>query len=103
MRGSPELVDKLLEGVEEQLWVGVSVGSCEDVGIGIVAIELGVLSLTHAAPGIDDFEGAAVERSTGMPGSRRVAPVSSWRVRCDVDRCARDRSPRLRPESSAAR
>lgn len=52
----------------EELWVGwLSVGSGEDVDVGLVAVELGVLGLTVLAPGVQDFDGAGVEvdRSAG--------------------------------------
>ena len=44
--------------------------SGEDVAVGVVAVELGVLVFTVLAPGVQDFDGARVEvdRSPGGTG-----------------------------------
>ena len=60
--GKTGSVHELLERVREQLWVSrLSVGSGEDVTVGIVAVELGVLVGALLSPGVEDVERARVE------------------------------------------
>lgn len=79
--GVPEVVEpnprkarsehELLERIREQLWVGwLPVGSGEDVRVGVVGIELGVLARSVASPGVQDFEGARVEVDWAAGGAR---------------------------------
>ena len=69
--------DELGERIREQLRVGRSaVGPSEDMAVGVVAVELGILVLTVLPPGVQDVDGSWVE--VDRRRAVRDLPLVSW-------------------------
>jgi hypothetical protein len=71
--GHAASTDELRERIRQQLEVDrLAVGASEDMAVGVVAVELGILVLTVLPPGVQDFDGPRVAvdrpaRRAGLP------------------------------------